>query len=250
MHCPVTAAQQQRCQKLLDAAENLISNQGIVSFKVSQVVSDSGLSNNSFYKLFESKEDLLVCCFLRNATANQFADFERLHPNMTAMEKVLIPIIFTFEATYFSPSFNLVRQVAVNSMVWKLASPEKNLVFKKRINQYWHWVTGYVQQAVEAGELDASEEEVLELSQAITFYLSGALSAFESGLIDKNYLQEKRITLFKQLKKVFMPYRWRETLKLADFERIGMRVHMYYSQNRDNFNSCERCQKTHAQTLE
>ncbi|USD38860.1 MULTISPECIES: TetR/AcrR family transcriptional regulator [Ferrimonas] len=243
MQCPHSEAQLERCQRLLDSTESLIEKQGLISFKLSQVSKESELSNSTFYKLFESKEDLLVCCFLRNSTTNHFAAFERQYPDLTPIEKVLMPIIFTFEATHFSPTFNLVRQVAVNSMVWRLASPEKVKVFEQRINQFWQSITGFLGQAVAEGELVASEDEIREFAQAITFYLSGALSAFESRLIDEGYLQEQRQTLFRQLKKVFSPYQWREPLTLAAFERIGMRVHLYYQNHRDSFNSCRNCQQ-------
>ncbi|SDI82172.1 DNA-binding transcriptional regulator, AcrR family [Ferrimonas sediminum] len=241
MQCPHSDVQIERCHRLLDSTESLIEKQGLISFKLSQVSKESELSNSTFYKLFESKEDLLVCCFLRNATSNHFSEFERLYPELTSVEKVLIPIIFSFEATYFSPTFNLVRQTAVNSMIWRLASPEKVKVFEQRINQYWLANNDYLALAVKQGDLIATQDEVREHAQAITFFLSGCLSSFESRLIDRQFLHEKRQTLFRQLQRVFLPYEWKEELSLAKFERMGMRVHMYYQANRDSFNSCRNC---------
>ncbi|MBY5923269.1 TetR/AcrR family transcriptional regulator [Ferrimonas balearica] len=243
MQCPSSAAQYDRCQLILNATEWLIETQGLIAFKISDLSNHAGIANSSLYKLFESKEDLLVCCFLRNATSNHFASFEAQYPDMTPMQRVLVPIMFTFEATHFAPTFNLVRQVAVNPMVWRRASPEKVKAFESRINLFWRAIKGYVQEAVESGDLVATDEEVLELTQAITFYLSGALSAYQSQLIDSHYLKEKRFTLFRQLQKVLLPYQWREPLALADFERIGMRAHLYYRQLGENFNRCERCQQ-------
>ncbi|WP_035385010.1 TetR/AcrR family transcriptional regulator [Ferrimonas futtsuensis] len=241
MRCPHTDALRVKCQAVLDVTEGMIDQQGLISFKLSQVAKEAEIANSTFYKLFESKEDLLVCCFMRNATCNHFDDFEAEHPGMSAIERVLLPIIFTFEATYFSPSFNLVRQVAVNSRVWRLASADKAKAFENRINLYWERITGYLKQAVTEGELVASDDEVRELAQAITFYLSGALSAYECRLIGKEFLQEKRQTLFRQLQNVFKPYGWREPLTLALFERVGVRVHMYYQAHHRDFNSCARC---------
>ncbi|MBY6188012.1 TetR/AcrR family transcriptional regulator [Marinobacter hydrocarbonoclasticus] len=243
MQCPSTEAQYERSQLILNATEWLIETQGLIAFKISDLSNHAGIANSSLYKLFESKEDLLVCCFLRNASSNHFAPFEAQYPDLTPLQRVLIPIMFTFEATHFAPTFNLVRQVAVNPMVWRRASPEKVKAFESRIDLFWRSIKGYVLDAVAEGDLEATEEEVLELTQAITFYLSGALSAYQSQLINAHYLKEKRYTLFRQLQKVFLPYQWREPISLADFERIGMRVHLYYRQLGESFNRCERCQQ-------
>ncbi|QIZ78172.1 TetR/AcrR family transcriptional regulator [Ferrimonas lipolytica] len=241
MHCPQTSCQLTRCNHLLDTAERLIETQGIVSFKFSQVAKEAEVANASFYKLFESKEDLLVCSFLRNATSNHIGGFLQEYPNLNALEKVLLPIIFTFETIHFAPTFFMVRQVAVNPMVWSLASPEKITVFKQRINQYWGWITQFLEESVTGGDLIATEQEVLELTQGITFYLSGALSALQSQLIEKNYLREARVMLFRQLELLFSRYQWQTPLTLSTFERIGMRVHLYYKQNRARHNSCQGC---------
>lgn len=241
MHCPQNECQLARSNNILNATERLIEDQGIVSFRLSQIIQESGCANASFYKLFESKEDLIVCCFLRNATSNHFQEFIDVTPNLSSLDKVLLPIIFTFETLYFSPVFNIVRQVAVNRLVWELASSEKSKIIEHRVNLYWQWVHKFIEDAVSGNELIATELEINELTQGITFYLSGALNAFQSQLIQGSYLQETRLTMFRHLQLLFERYNWITPLTFNQFERIGMKVHLYYQGIKEDINSCQRC---------
>ncbi|TKB51175.1 TetR/AcrR family transcriptional regulator [Ferrimonas sediminicola] len=241
MQCPHNANQLARSNSILDATERLMELQGVVSFKLSDVIKESGCANASFYKLFESKEDLIVCSFLRNATSNHFQDFLDENPELSCLDKVLLPIIFTFETLYFSPTFHVVRQVAVNRMVWSLASSEKGKLLEDRINLYWYWIHTFLSEAVKEGELNADKAELLELTQGITFYLSGSLNAFQCELVDNEYLKETRLTLFRHLQILFDRYSWATPLKLSQFERMGMKVHLFFRSMEQGNSCCQRC---------
>ncbi|WP_144211717.1 TetR/AcrR family transcriptional regulator [Shewanella donghaensis] len=242
MQCPQNDSALMRTNLILDATERLVEDQGIVSFKVSQVINESGCANASFYKLFESKEDLIVCCFLRNATSNHFQDFMVANPNLSSLDKVLLPIMFTFETLYFSPVFNIIRQVAVNRLVWALASPEKGKLIENRVNLFWQWIHKFIEDAVANKDLVANESQIFEMTQGITFYLTGALNAFQSQLIQGEFLKEARLTMFRHLELLFDHYNWITPLTFSQFERIGMKVHIYYHKNQSDRNSCQRCQ--------
>ena len=133
MKCPSDSLSILRCNQILDAAERLIESQGIVSFKFSQLAHEVGCSTGTLYKFFERKEDVLVCLFLRSATSNHLPIFIHKNPELTAQEKVLLPILFTFETIKRSSSFFTLRSVSVNTMVWKLASDEKVNVLKNAL---------------------------------------------------------------------------------------------------------------------
>ncbi|WP_220740337.1 TetR/AcrR family transcriptional regulator, partial [Shewanella sp. c952] len=114
MQCPNSHADAIRCNQLLDVAEELIDNQGVVSFRFAQIAKGAGCSTNTLYKYFESKEDVLVCLFLRNTTSSQIPIFIKENPDLTINERSILAVLFTFEVVKRSPIFNILRVVSIN----------------------------------------------------------------------------------------------------------------------------------------
>ncbi|RTR37197.1 TetR/AcrR family transcriptional regulator [Shewanella canadensis] len=241
MKCPTEALPMIRCNQILDAAEQLIESQGIVSFKFSQLAKEVGCSTGTLYKFFERKEDVLVCLFLRSATSNHLPIFIDKHPELTAQEKVLLPILFTFETIKRSKSFFTLRSVSVNTMVWQLASDEKVERFKKRINAFWEWFTASLHEAVDNGELDATPLQIKELVQGIAFYLTGSLTQFESELIAPEYLSNRRDTCYRHLSKLMGQYRWEKPLNQALFDSLEAQTTQFFDKHYREHMTCAAC---------
>ncbi|QQX82646.1 TetR/AcrR family transcriptional regulator [Shewanella sp. KX20019] len=241
MKCPTEALPMMRCNQILDAAEMLIESQGIVSFKFSQLAKEVGCSTGTLYKFFERKEDVLVCLFLRSATSNHLPVFIDQTPELTAQEKVLLPILFTFETIKRSKSFFTLRSVSVNTMVWQLASDEKVERFKKRINAFWGWFTDSLNEAVEKGELDATPLQVKELVQGITFYLTGSLTQFESQLVAPEYLSNRRETCYRHLSKLMAQYKWSKPLNQQLFDSLESQTIRFFDKHYRDHMSCSAC---------
>ncbi|WP_051201914.1 TetR/AcrR family transcriptional regulator [Ferrimonas senticii] len=220
----------QRASQILDVAEHHIENYGLLSFNVSSVIAESNQSTTTFYKRFKGKEDLLVCLFLRNATSNHFAAIEAQYPNMTLIERFLLPIVLSFEMAHKYPAFLLVRQVSVNSRVWKMADERKVRLFKQKIDNFWRYINQGIRDLVSNGDLVASDEEILYLTQSVTFFLSGCLNALECGLIDTQFIDEERTKVFNQLTHLFKGYQWNSEVSYSAFEKMGMRCYMYLNQ--------------------
>ncbi|WP_125828474.1 TetR/AcrR family transcriptional regulator [Paraferrimonas haliotis] len=83
MKCPTEPLEIIRCNQILDAAENLIDTQGIISFKFSQLAQDVGSSTGTIYKWFKNKEDVLVCLFLRSSIASHLPRFIQQHKSLS-----------------------------------------------------------------------------------------------------------------------------------------------------------------------
>ena len=241
MKCPTETLPMLRCNQILDAAEQLIETQGIVSFRFSQLAKEVGCSTGTLYKFFERKEDVLVCLFLRSATSNHLQIFINKHPDLTAQEKVLLPILFTFETIKRSKSFFTLRSVSVNTMVWQLASDEKVDRFKKRINAFWQWFTDSLYEAIERGELEATPLQVMELVQGITFYLTGSLTQFESQLIAPEYLSNRRETCYRHLARLMAQYKWTKPLNPELFESLESRSSSFFDKHYRDHMSCSAC---------
>jgi AcrR family transcriptional regulator len=241
MKCPTDALPTLRCNQILDAAEYLIESQGVVSFRFSQLAKEVGCSTGTLYKYFERKEDILVCLFLRSATSNHLQIFIDKYPELTAQEKVLLPILFTFETIKRSKSFFTLRSVSVNTMVWQLASDEKVKRFKKRINAFWEWFTASLYEAVDNGELEATPLQIKELVQGIVFYLTGSLTQFESELIAPEYLSNRRETCYRHLSRLMAQYRWKKPLNQALFDSLEAQTTQFFNKHYREHMTCAAC---------
>lgn len=241
MRCPTEALSTIRCNQILDAAEHLIESQGIVSFKFSQLAKEVGCSTGTLYKFFERKEDVLVCLFLRNATSNHLSIFLAKYPDLTAQEKVLLPILFTFETIKRSKTFFTLRSVSTNAMVWQLASPEKIERFKKRINVFWQWFTDGLNEAVANGEIKATPLQVKELVQGITFYLTGVLTQFESQLVNHEFLSNRRETSYRHLAKLMGQYDWKYAVNQQLFDKLEAQTEQFFNEHYRSHRSCAAC---------
>ncbi|MFS1440089.1 TetR/AcrR family transcriptional regulator [Shewanella sp. 10N.286.48.A6] len=241
MKCPTEPLTQLRCDQILDVAEGLIESQGIVSFKFSQIAKDVGCSTGTLYKLFERKEDVLVCLFLRSATSNYMPLFVEKNPELTAQERLLLPILFTFETIKRSKSFFTLRSVSVNAMIWKLASDNKVKMFKQRINSFWQWLTDAVNLAIENGELEATPLQAKELVQGITFYLTGSLTQFESKLISSEFLSDQSTTCYRHLSRLMAQYNWRTPLTQELFSSLESRTASFFHKNYKKHLTCRAC---------
>ncbi|QQX79846.1 TetR/AcrR family transcriptional regulator [Shewanella sp. KX20019] len=241
MQCPNTHADAIRCNQLLDIAESLVDTQGVVSFRFSQISKGAGCSTNTLYKYFESKEDVLVCLFLRNTTSSQIPLFLKENPSITINDKSLLAIIFTFEIVKRSPIFNILRLVSINSMFWQLASPEKISILKSRVNLFWSRIKQPLEDAVELGELKATDTDISDLSQAIYFFLAGATSSYQSRLMEEEYFVADDTTWFRHVSRIMNRYQWRKPITQEQMQDLSLRVKGFLERTEGKIGTCDTC---------
>ncbi|AAN56614.1 TetR/AcrR family transcriptional regulator [Shewanella oneidensis MR-1] len=241
MQCPSNRLDVIRCNQLLDTAEQLIDEQGVVSFRFAQIAKKSECSTNTLYKYFESKEDVLACLFLRNTTSIQIPIFINENPNLTIHEHTLLPILFTFEAIKRSPIFNVLRVVSINSMFWQLASTQKIDVLKNRVNLFWSRIKTPLEDAVKEGELKATQFEIDELSQALYFFLAGATSSYESRLISEKYLATDNDLCYRHISRIMNHYQWKKPITREMMQSLSARIKLFLDKGHSNIRSCETC---------
>ena len=241
MQCPSNNLDAIRCNQLLDVAEQLVDSQGVVSFRFAQIAKGAGCSTNTLYKYFESKEDVLVCLFLRNTTSCQIPMFIKENPDLNIYEHSVLSILFTFEVVKRSPIFNILRVVAINSMFWQLASSEKVGILKNRVNLFWSRIKRPLEIAVEKGELQATQVEIDDLSQALYFFLAGATSSYQSRLMDEQYFIADDEIGYRHVSRLMNHYRWRQPITREMMQNLSQRIHVFLDKGHGNIRSCETC---------
>lgn len=241
MQCPSNNMDAIRCNQLLDVAEQLIDNQGVVSFRFAQIAKGAECSTNTLYKYFESKEDVLVCLFLRNTTSSQIPIFIKENPDLNIHERAVLSILFTFEVVKRSPIFNILRVVSINSMFWQLASADKIEILRNRVNLFWSRIKRPLEEAVEQGELQATQIEIDNLSQALYFFLAGATSSYESRLMEDQYLVNDDETGYRHISCIMNHYQWRKPITREMMQALTIRIHDFLDKGHGNIRSCETC---------
>lgn len=241
MRCPKDSCEALRCNQLLDEAEKLIDNQGVVSFRFAQIAKQAGCSTNTLYKYFESKEDVLVCLFLRNTTSTRIPVFIKENPQFNIHQLAVLPILFTFEVVKRSPIFNILRVVSINSMFWQLASSEKIDVLRNRVNLFWSCIRQPIDHAVSVGELDATEAEVKELVQSLYFFLAGATSSYESKLMDEYYFTPDDETGYRHISRLMNRYRWQKPITKEMMQEMTQKISAFLDKGEGKVRSCNTC---------
>ncbi|QYJ90298.1 MULTISPECIES: TetR/AcrR family transcriptional regulator [Shewanella] len=241
MRCPRDDFEALRCNQLLDEAEKLIDNQGVVSFRFAQIAKQAGCSTNTLYKYFESKEDVLVCLFLRNTTSTRIPVFIDENPDFDIYQRAVLPLLFTFEMVRRSSIFNILRLVSINSMFWQLASSEKIDVLRHRVNLFWSCIRQPIDAAVAAGELQATEVEVKELVQSLYFFLAGATSSCESRLMDEYYLTPDNETQYRHISHLMNRYRWKRPITKEMMQEMTRRISLFLDKGQGKVRSCQTC---------
>lgn len=241
MKCPSDAMTALRCNQILDAAAVLVEQQGIVSFKFSQLAKEVGCSTGTLYRFFQGKEDILVCLFLRHATSNYLPKFVAQNPELSAQQRLLLPVIFTFETIRRSKVFFTLRSVSVNKLVWQLASEDKVSKFKRRIDAFWRWFHQSIELANTQGELNATEREQTELTQALVFFLTGVLTQFESELIPPEFLGERQDTCYRHLALLMSRYAWQEPLTQSRYGELERLVGQFFDTQVKSKGNCDTC---------
>ncbi len=241
MQCPNSHADAIRCNQLLDVAEELIDNQGVVSFRFAQIAKGAGCSTNTLYKYFESKEDVLVCLFLRNTTSSQIPTFIKENPDLTINERSVIAVLFTFEVVKRSPIFNILRVVSINSMFWQLASSDKIEVLRNRVNLFWSRIKRPLEDAVISGDLKATDTDIRDLSQALYFFLAGATSSYESKLMDEQYFTSEDTLAYRHISRLMNHYQWRKPITQEMMQNLSHRISDFLDKGQGKIRTCDTC---------
>ncbi|MBW3163745.1 TetR/AcrR family transcriptional regulator [Ferrimonas balearica] len=243
MPCPKSNMDIVHCDELLNVAEALVEEHGVVSFRFAQIAKDAQCSNHTLYKYFRSREDVLVCLFLRNCTSNYLPLFLKQNPDLTPWQRAALAAVFSNVAVQRNATFDTLRVVSINSLFWQPASDEKGQLLRQRVNLFWDRVRFHVQQAADEGALLADSDQVLELTQSLYFFMAGILSSYESQLMSERYLTERDPTFYRHLAKVLGQQQWNIPLDVQSLEVLGDRVNRFFDENYLENKSCRRCRE-------
>ncbi|QIZ78684.1 TetR/AcrR family transcriptional regulator [Ferrimonas lipolytica] len=243
MQCPKSTNEQHACTKILDAAEQLVAEFGIVSFRFAEVAQRANCSNYTLYKHFKSKEDLLVCLFLRNCATTSLHGFITSNPDLTPRQLAVCHPIFSFVATQRSKTFRSLRLVSVNSLCWQLASNEKETALRRRVDLFWNTAQFLYDNAQRFGELKLPASDVHQVTQSIGFFLAGILSAYGNKAIGAHHLGDSRDRFFHFLTMQLNQFVWETPFEVVELQQVEQRINKFFDNKISNYKNCPNCNK-------
>ncbi|WP_417347847.1 TetR/AcrR family transcriptional regulator [Ferrimonas sp.] len=241
MHCPVDRQTQALCQSLLQVVERLIEEKGIVSFNFPDIAKVAGVSPDTVNALFECKEDLLLCLFLRSAAGGDMEGALRRYPHLSAQERFLIPLITVLEMVSRNPTFMALYSISANFKVWPLASCERVDRLRERANRFIELIHRLANQARAAGELQESDERLRLLAQMVYFQLYGQSTAYESRLVNKLDEQQRSRVQMESILTIVNAFNWSSSVDEPLYLKLAQLVSNHIDLNGSNVASCSRC---------
>ncbi|WP_220741597.1 TetR/AcrR family transcriptional regulator, partial [Shewanella schlegeliana] len=169
--------------------------------------------------------------------------FIKENPDLNIYEHAVLSILFTFKVVKRSPIFNILRVVSINSMFWQLASSDKVEILRNRVNLFWSRIKRPLEIAVERGELQATQVEVDDLSQALYFFLAGATSSYQSRLMDEQYFIADDDIGYRHISRLMNHYQWRQPITREMMQGLSARIQVFLDKGHGDIRSCETCLK-------
>ncbi|MBY5922994.1 TetR/AcrR family transcriptional regulator [Ferrimonas balearica] len=217
---PTQTRFRQRDQVLIRLAEQLIRDQGLVSFRFSELAPLAGCSAGTLYKHFSSKEDLLVAIFARHVEQM----VERQPHFMTSQ--------LSFAERWVA--MHLCAVVAVNRSAWTLgfntlggapkvverASEYRVQELKMYLEQFYTAILRVVEGARIQGELNATDEEVKTLHAMMACFQRGASGVIHNPLMSNAVKQLDTREIFSAFAILVGTLNWQRPLQEDSYQRI------------------------------
>lgn len=215
-----------REQRFLDAAQELIQRDGLLSLQMSRIAEECDYAVGTLYQHFASKEDLLVALATRNCMS-RVELFERAAKwNGPTRERMLAIAIADLMMIREQPGFFRLSQYVFTDVIWHAASEaarQRSLATSAPIGVL---IEGIAAQAVRAGDLPADTG----LSpQALTIgpwslCMGMHTLVHAEGVLERHDVGEPHRLLIKHLQHLLNGYGWLPLFDVADEAAIDAQL--------------------------
>ena len=124
MKCDQSNYDATACNNILNACEELILGNGVLSFNHTSVLKNNICSSRKFYSYFSSREEIVICLLLRRTVAYEIEHFLQLHSELPVIAKLFVPTLMTFEVSRIDPIYQKACLMATIIGVWQVAHEE------------------------------------------------------------------------------------------------------------------------------
>ncbi len=221
MKCFDSKASREVCNKIITASEELILDNGVLSFTHSSIIKKQICSSRTFYQNFNSKEDLLVCTLLRRSITYDIENFFRVHCKLAPNLMIFVPVLLSMEISRQDPVYLTASLTATNCGVWKLSSDDKVKTMRNIEGRYFYSMQSVAERAAEEGYLRYNnEEEIKRLGDMLYLYSMGKIFSISSTVNTYRPIERMRSNELECLLAQVNLFSWNENLTLYDIEKV------------------------------
>lgn len=217
---PTQTRFRQRDQALIKLAEALIQEQGLVSFRFSDLAPRAGCSAGTLYKHFGCKEDLLVAIFSRHV--EQLVERQ---PHLMACD-------LSFAERWVA--MHLVAVLAVNEKFWSLglnamggapkvlerANEHRVQELRMYLNQFYGAILRVVEGARIQGELVSGDQQVRAVHTMMTCLQRGAAGTLNNPLMQDTLKPLDKAEIYQAFATLISVLDWHKPLNEGSYSRV------------------------------
>lgn len=168
------------------STKKVLEEEGLINFRVGRIISDANCSSKTFYQVYESKSDLLLCLWVRGSVSNYLVNLHKDNCKLSDLELMLLPIILTLTLRELdSGTSKTALSTCVNSSVWSGVNSRKSIKVKNRVNFFWTWVRHYAKNLLISGKVSGTEDDIFLLCDKLSYLLRGFIMVDDTNMVSE-----------------------------------------------------------------
>ncbi len=207
-----------REELLLNAADQIIKEEGLISFRFSQLAKRANCSMGTLYSHFINKEDLLVTLMAKETqrllVMHTSVLCMKLRPAETWLTLNLLPFI---SPNRFSTSISVLAELP---QISASASEERQEQLRKQLIPFCQGTKRFLQRAKLQGELLSSDEQIALCRNTVLCIQRGAMALSTTLILEEEPASLKPIPLYNILFEVINNLQWQHPLDNTSHTRI------------------------------
>lgn len=224
---------------IIKSSKTVLENEGLIKFRVGNIITMSKCSSKTFYSIYEDKCDLLLCLWIRSSTSDYLVNFDNKKHQLNNLELMLLPFLITLSIRERSPSSNKAVSSCVNSSIWSGSSPQKECKVRLRVNFFWDWVRKHGEKLLSDNILQGSRRDIDLLCKKLSFLLRGFIWVHDSELVNNN-LSHHDCSFQQLLSNELLPFGVEQAELNYCIEHCNAVIIQLLS-NRKEQNNCQSC---------
>ncbi|WP_298442566.1 TetR/AcrR family transcriptional regulator [uncultured Ferrimonas sp.] len=221
---PNQARFRQRDQVLVRLAEQLLQQQGLVSFRFSELAPLAGCSAGTLYKHFSSKEDLLVAILARHVEHLVERQPHLMSCELSFAERWVAMHLFAVIASKRCSWTLGLTALGGQPKVIERASEYRVQELKMYLDQFYSAILRVVEGARIQSELFASDNQVAMVHSMLTYLERGASGAQENPLLSGSVKPLDSRQLFDAFAVYINSLDWSTPLRPDSYNRVMAEV--------------------------
>ncbi len=218
----------EREQHILEAARALITDEGFLALKMTDVAKAATVSVGTLYTHFESKEDLIMA-LATETWRGRLAGFEAIFgvETLSQAERLVAAVFVDFLFSVDHPELFAAEQLAATPSVWEGASERRTQDMRSLHREIMSLIAQIARQAIDQGEFapwQDPEQQAHAIDRSIWTLMIGSSSVwYATSILEESGDRSVEIpeTLQSHCRVLFSGYGWLSPDAEEDVRRLA-----------------------------